>query len=85
MARRRPPRPGWTAADIPDLAGRTDIVTGANSGLGFVTASELAGHGASVTLAVRDLGRSKAAQNGADARCLWEESERLTGVRYALG
>ena len=25
----------WTAADIPDLSGRTAVVTGANSGLGF--------------------------------------------------
>ncbi|MBC7442481.1 MAG: SDR family oxidoreductase [Ramlibacter sp.] len=53
--------PGWTAADIPDLSGRTAIVTGANSGLGFVTASQLAGHGASVTLAVRDPDRGEAA------------------------
>jgi NAD(P)-dependent dehydrogenase (short-subunit alcohol dehydrogenase family) len=54
-------RTGWTAADMPDLGGRTAIVTGANSGLGFVTASRLAAHGASVTLAVRDPGRGQAA------------------------
>ena len=28
----------WTAADLPSFAGRTSIVTGANSGLGLVTA-----------------------------------------------
>jgi len=57
----QPRKSGWTAADIPDLRGLTAIVTGANSGLGFVTASELAGHGASVTLAVRDLARGEEA------------------------
>ncbi|MEU4163336.1 oxidoreductase [Actinoplanes sp. NPDC026670] len=39
---------------IPDLTGRTAVVTGANSGLGLVTATELAHHGAHVILAVRD-------------------------------
>ena len=53
--------PRWTAADIPDLAGRTAIVTGANSGIGFVTAEQLADHGAEVTLAVRDVARGEEA------------------------
>ncbi len=54
----------WTAADLPDLHGRTAIVTGANSGIGRVAAAELARAGADVTLAVRDLtkGRSAADQ-----------------------
>jgi len=51
----------WTAADIPPLEGRTAIVTGANSGLGLVTALELARHGASVTLACRDSSKGEAA------------------------
>jgi NAD(P)-dependent dehydrogenase (short-subunit alcohol dehydrogenase family) len=36
----------WTAADLPSFAGRNVIVTGANSGLGAVTARELARNGA---------------------------------------
>ena len=42
---------------MPDLTGRSVIITGANSGLGFETAKALAQKGASLTLAVRD--RSK--------------------------
>jgi NAD(P)-dependent dehydrogenase (short-subunit alcohol dehydrogenase family) len=44
----------WSADDLPDLSGRTAVVTGANSGIGLVTARELAGAGAHVVLAVRD-------------------------------
>jgi NAD(P)-dependent dehydrogenase (short-subunit alcohol dehydrogenase family) len=52
----------WNANDMPDLAGRNAIVTGANSGIGFHAARELAAHGADVTLAVRN------ADKGAQAR-----------------
>ena len=51
----------WTAADLPDLGGRTAVVTGANSGIGLVTARELARVGAHVVLAVRDVERGHAA------------------------
>jgi len=44
----------WTAADLRSFAGRTVVVTGANSGLGLITSRELARAGAHVTLAVRD-------------------------------
>ncbi len=51
----------WTSAQIPDQTGKTAIVTGANSGIGFETARELARKGASVILACRDPGRGAAA------------------------
>jgi NAD(P)-dependent dehydrogenase (short-subunit alcohol dehydrogenase family) len=47
----------WTAADIPDQSGRIAVVTGANSGLGLVTARELARAGAHVVVAARDPNR----------------------------
>ncbi|WP_067698767.1 oxidoreductase [Nocardia jejuensis] len=45
----------WTAADIPNLKGRTAVVTGASAGLGLVTARLLAEAGARVVLACRDI------------------------------
>jgi NAD(P)-dependent dehydrogenase (short-subunit alcohol dehydrogenase family) len=52
---------GWTAQQIPDQTGRMVVVTGANSGIGFHAARELAAHGATVILAVRDVAKGEAA------------------------
>ena len=54
----------WTAADLPSFSGRTVVITGANSGLGSVTARELARVGAQVVLAVRDPRKGKKAADG---------------------
>jgi NAD(P)-dependent dehydrogenase (short-subunit alcohol dehydrogenase family) len=47
----------WTLDSIPDLAGRIAVVTGANSGIGFVTARELGRRNATVVLACRNVER----------------------------
>jgi NAD(P)-dependent dehydrogenase (short-subunit alcohol dehydrogenase family) len=52
----------WTADDIPDLSGRVAVVTGANSGLGLVTARELARAGARVVLAARSPSKAESAR-----------------------
>lgn len=45
---------------VPDLTGRTSVITGANGGLGLETAKVFAAHGAHVVMAVRN--QAKAAQ-----------------------
>jgi NAD(P)-dependent dehydrogenase (short-subunit alcohol dehydrogenase family) len=58
----RPNPHRWTAADIPDQHGRVAVITGANSGVGFETATMLAQHGAAVVLACRDHHKAADAQ-----------------------
>jgi NAD(P)-dependent dehydrogenase (short-subunit alcohol dehydrogenase family) len=84
---------GWTADDIPDQTGKTVLVTGGNSGLGYETVLRLARKGARVLLAARDRGRGTAALErlGADAPGNQAELARidladLTSVeRFAAG
>jgi NAD(P)-dependent dehydrogenase (short-subunit alcohol dehydrogenase family) len=51
----------WNATHLPDLTGRTAVITGANSGIGRTAAAALAGAGAHVVFAVRDPRRGEAA------------------------
>ncbi len=54
----------WTATDLPDLTGKTAVVTGASSGIGLVTARQLARTGARVVLAVRDVNKGRTVAAG---------------------
>ncbi|WP_149552989.1 oxidoreductase [Streptomyces marokkonensis] len=79
---------GWSTHDIPDRSGRRAVVTGANSGLGFVVARELARGGAGVVLACRSeargsraLARLHAEVPGADAEVRRLDLGDLASVR----
>ncbi|MBI3691950.1 MAG: SDR family NAD(P)-dependent oxidoreductase [Mycolicibacterium aromaticivorans] len=80
----------WTAADIPDQTGRTAVITGANTGLGYETARALAAKGAHVVLAVRNLDKGKAAADliarrypGADVSVQELDLTSLASIRAA--
>lgn len=80
----------WTAADVPDQAGRVAVVTGANTGIGYEAAQVLAEKGARVVIAVRntDKGRDAAdrisrAHPGADVSVQQLDLSSLTSVRSA--
>jgi NAD(P)-dependent dehydrogenase (short-subunit alcohol dehydrogenase family) len=80
----------WTTADLPDFSGRRVIITGGNSGLGLECARALAARGAKLTLACRDLGKARAAQESllqqtpaADIELLELDLADLSSVRKA--
>ena len=54
----------FTESSIPDLTGRTAVVTGANGGLGLATAQALAGAGAHVVMATRNQKKAAGAHQG---------------------
>jgi NAD(P)-dependent dehydrogenase (short-subunit alcohol dehydrogenase family) len=64
----------WTATDLPDMSGRTVIVTGASSGLGVATTRELARVGARVVLAVRNVAK------GEEVACTVEGTTEVRGL-----
>jgi len=78
----------WNADQIPDLTGKTLIVTGGNSGLGYQTARELARHGAHVLIACRNPEKARAAierlraeSPGADVTAMALDLASLASVR----
>jgi NAD(P)-dependent dehydrogenase (short-subunit alcohol dehydrogenase family) len=79
---------GWTEDDIADLSGKTFVVTGANSGIGFEAARALAKKGGRVVLACRSLEKGQAAvdrirqeQAGAKAEVRELDVASLASVR----
>ena len=51
----------WTIKDIPDQSGKITLITGANSGIGYEAARALAGKGATVIMACRNLEKGRTA------------------------
>src|SRR6202167_3156055 len=82
----------WAEADIPDLSGRTALVTGANTGLGLQTSRVLAARGAHVVLACRNLDKAghaasqiAAAFPGSSTSAVRLDLTSQSGVRSAAG
>ena len=82
----------WTEADVPDQSGRTAVITGGNSGIGFEAARVLAARGARLILGCRDQGKAhdavtriRAAAPGADVRVVPLDLAALESVRAAAG
>jgi len=80
----------WTPARLPDQSGRTFVITGGNAGIGYFTAEQLAGSGAHVVIAARDLRRAEVAANsirgqvpGASVDLLQVDLSSMESVRVA--
>ncbi|MGB5682623.1 MAG: SDR family NAD(P)-dependent oxidoreductase [Polyangiales bacterium] len=78
----------WGAEQVPDQTGRVAIITGSNSGIGFETARVLAGEGATVIMACRNLDKAKpkakeirAARPGCDVEVMRLDLSNLDSVR----
>jgi NAD(P)-dependent dehydrogenase (short-subunit alcohol dehydrogenase family) len=80
----------WAETDIPDLHGRTAVVTGASTGLGLEVARMLSEHGAAVIMACRNMAKAETAADrirgaapGARLRTMPLDLASLASVREA--
>ena len=77
-------RGSWSLDHLPDQQGRTVVITGANSGLGAVTARELSARGARVVLACRDTSKGdEVASELTGAEVVHLDLASMTSVREA--
>jgi NAD(P)-dependent dehydrogenase (short-subunit alcohol dehydrogenase family) len=81
---------GWMPDRLPALSGRTYVVTGGNSGIGFEAGRLLSGRGARVIMATRNATRASAAvetikadQPEARVECVLLDLSSLASVRRA--
>ncbi len=76
-----------TGVDVPDMSGKTVVVTGANAGIGFATAESLARAGATTVVTARDQARGTAAvadlaaRTGGDVQLVLFDLASLASVR----
>jgi NAD(P)-dependent dehydrogenase (short-subunit alcohol dehydrogenase family) len=68
----------FQAGDVPDQAGRTVVVTGANSGLGLQTSTVLASRGARVLMACRNPDKARTALAQVSARATGPAPETVS-------
>ncbi|KAL2912617.1 hypothetical protein HK105_207925 [Polyrhizophydium stewartii] len=61
MFKSKPQTPQFSTADIPDMSGKTVLITGGNSGVGLESAVALAAKGAHVVISCRDEAKGTAA------------------------
>jgi NAD(P)-dependent dehydrogenase (short-subunit alcohol dehydrogenase family) len=73
----------WDATQIPTLVGKVAIVTGANSGIGYVESLELARHGAHVIMASRN--KEKCEDAATRIRDIIKKDQEENGVNIPVG
>jgi NAD(P)-dependent dehydrogenase (short-subunit alcohol dehydrogenase family) len=82
---------GFTIKDVPNMAGKTALITGANTGLGFETAKVLAANNAQVIIACRNVDKAnlavaaiKAHAPSADVSSVALSLDDLSSVKRAV-